>query len=91
MCRNLGRAVLGRPELPRRNGWVGKVDSNRSNLGGKGTRARLGSFGKGGRNAKGVSGGGGKGIFERLSGGKASQRWNGDDNSVSSLTATHHR
>ena len=91
-CRNLGRAVLGRPELPRRNGWVGEVDSNRSNLGGKGTRARMGNFGKDGRDAKGVSGGGGgKGIFERLWGGKASQRWNGDDNSVSSLTATHHR
>ena len=77
--------------MPRRNGWVGEVGSNGSNLGGKGTRARSGSFGKGGRDAEGVSGSGGKRVFERLSGGKASQRWNGDDNSVSGLTAMHHR
>lgn len=52
-----GAAMTGRPELPRRNGWVGKVDSDRYNLGGKGTKARLGSFGKCGGDAKGVSGG----------------------------------
>ena len=90
VCRNLGRTMTGRPELPRRNGWVGKVDSDRYNLGGKGKKARLGSFRKCGGYAKGVSGGV-KGSFERLSSGKVSQRLDGDDNSVSSSTVTHHR
>ena len=54
------------------------MDSDRYNLGGKGKKARLVS-------------GGVKGSFERLSSGKVSQRLDGDDNSVSSSTVTHHR